>query len=376
MPRETLLPLTLTAPGTQRALRVLDFGPAEGTPLIYLQAAIHADEIPALATAHRLEQKLTALEAQGAFRGRVRLVPVANPIGLDQHLMGQHLGRFDFSGRENFNRGYPDLGEVLPERLSGQLTDDPDHNTRVIRNTLRDVLAEIPPLRVSEEHKRLLFEQSLDADLIVDLHCDDDSELHLYTSPSGWEAFEDLARLLAIPVVMLADDSGGASFDEALPGLWTTLQRAFPEVPIASATRGCTLELRGMEDVRFDLVEQDTEALLAFLQRQQVLDLPETPLPDRVSQVVALEAVDFPAAPIAGMVLWHKALGEEVTEGETLAEIWVPGQASQPPVPVPARCSGRLFVRTRQRFVEAGASLGKVCGSAPLPWRQGYLLNA
>ncbi len=376
MPRETFLPLTLTAPGTQRALRVLDFGPADATPLIYLQASIHADEIPALATAHRLEQRLTQLEAEGAFRGRVRLVPVANPVGLDQHLMGQHLGRFEFSSRDNFNRGYPELGDVLPERLKGVLTDDPDQNVRVIREAIRAVLAERPPVSAPEEHKRLLFEQALDADLIVDLHCDDEAELHLYTSPSGWDAFESLARLLHIPVVMLADDSGGASFDEALPGLWTALQQALPEAPLPSATRGCTVELRGMEDVRLDLIEQDTEAILAFLQRQQVLEGAEVPLPEPVPHVVPLEAVDFPAAPVAGIVLWHKQLGEEVTEGEPLAEIWVPGQASQPPISVRARCSGRLFVRTRQRFVEAGASLGKICSAAPLPWRKGYLLNA
>ena len=60
-----------------------------------IQAALHADEVPALLVAQALRTQLTALEAQGAVLGEVVLVPYANPIGLAQQLLGQHEGRFD-----------------------------------------------------------------------------------------------------------------------------------------------------------------------------------------------------------------------------------------------------------------------------------------
>jgi predicted deacylase len=376
MPRETLHPLRLSAPGTERHLRVLEFGPPSGRPLVYIQASIHADEIPALALAHRLEQQLTELEAQEQITGRVRLVPVANPVGLDQVLLGRHQGRFEFSGGVNFNRNYPELGSALCERLQGKLSSDAESNTEMIRAQLRALLQESPPQSADQEHKRILFEQALDADMILDLHCDDEALLHLYTSSSGWEHFSTLAERMRIAVVMLADDSGGASFDEALPGIWTTLQRTFPDVPIPAATVGCTIELRGENDVEESLIHQDSEALLESLRDWNVLKGPSVPLAPTPPKVVPLEAVDFPPAPVGGVVLWKKPLGSEVKQGELLAEIWVPGKALSAPVPIHARCDGLLFVRAKHRYVLAGKSLGKVCGSEPLPWRKGYLLNA
>src|ERR687893_1650847 len=118
----TLSPL---APGADLSLTVQRFGPEGARPRIYIQASLHADEIPGMIAAHHLRERLLALEAEGRIRGEIVLVPAANPIGLAQKVLGEPVGRFDLSDGVNFNRGYPYLVPKVAERLDGKLTADP-----------------------------------------------------------------------------------------------------------------------------------------------------------------------------------------------------------------------------------------------------------
>ncbi|MFY9513458.1 MAG: succinylglutamate desuccinylase/aspartoacylase family protein, partial [Rubrivivax sp.] len=112
----TLLP---AAPGIEHRLTVLRFGTPGSGPKALIQAALHADEIPALLVAQQLRQKLTQLEAAGGLRGQVLLVPYANPVGLAQQPLGLHQGRFDLRDGLNFNRGFADLAPAAASTLAG-----------------------------------------------------------------------------------------------------------------------------------------------------------------------------------------------------------------------------------------------------------------
>ena len=67
-----------------------------GTPgagrKVYIQASLHADEVPAMLVAHFLRRALEALGAAGKVRGEIILVPAANPIGLSQVIHGAPFG--------------------------------------------------------------------------------------------------------------------------------------------------------------------------------------------------------------------------------------------------------------------------------------------
>lgn len=65
--------------GTERTLSVFRFGTGERKA--YIQASLHADELPGMRTARELKKRLTRLEQQGALKGVIELVPVANPLG-------------------------------------------------------------------------------------------------------------------------------------------------------------------------------------------------------------------------------------------------------------------------------------------------------
>ena len=95
-------------PGQRHSLTVLRFGAGNAGPKATIQAALHADEVPAMLVAQKLRGLLAKLEAEGQMRGEVVLVPYANPLGLAQQLLGQHQGRFDLRDGVNFNRNLAD----------------------------------------------------------------------------------------------------------------------------------------------------------------------------------------------------------------------------------------------------------------------------
>jgi len=96
-----------------------------GTPgsgkKVYIQAAIHADEVPAMLVGHLLRAELERLDAEGRVKGEIILVPAANPLGLSQVLHGAPFGRYDLSTGTNFNRAYRHAADELKTTLEGRL---------------------------------------------------------------------------------------------------------------------------------------------------------------------------------------------------------------------------------------------------------------
>ncbi|MEM7654054.1 MAG: succinylglutamate desuccinylase/aspartoacylase family protein, partial [Pseudomonadota bacterium] len=134
--------LETASPGTIREIKSHHFGVEGARPKIYLQAAIHADELPALLVAHHLLRKLIEADARGEILGEVILVPVANPIGLSQTLNGYLVGRYELSGELNFNRNWPDLSSALAEKVAGKLGSDSAANEKVVRAALPSIVDE------------------------------------------------------------------------------------------------------------------------------------------------------------------------------------------------------------------------------------------
>ena len=118
MPRRTeRLPLPGQAPGTARSVTIHRYGAAGARPKAYVQAALHADETPALLVQHHLTRLLDAADAAGEVAGEIVIVPYANPIGLAQVLNAHHMGRHELGGASNFNRNWPDVFEPVAEEM-------------------------------------------------------------------------------------------------------------------------------------------------------------------------------------------------------------------------------------------------------------------
>ncbi len=380
MPTSTAtLVLPSPAPGVERTLRVHRYGPPGARPKAYFQAALHADEIPGLLAAQHLLLGLEQARMEGRLMGEVVVVPVANPIGLSQHLDGRLLGRFDFEGGGNFNRGFPDLAAGALERVKGQLSADPTANVARIREVLRNLLAERTAVRETDALKLALLRLAIDADFVFDLHCDGEALLHLYASHRQRDEAVELGADLGAAAILLEEEPGGNPFDEACAGPWWKLRAALAgEGPAPLACFATTVELRGQADVRDEDAAADAVALLRFLQRRGVLAGEPGPLPELRCEPTPLDGVDVLTAPAAGVLVYRKRLGERVAAGEVVAELVDPlgeplGAAR---TPIRSAASGLLFARMTERLARPGQKFCKVAGQEPLSHRQaGKLLE-
>jgi len=241
---------------------------------IYIQAAVHADEVPAMLVAHVLRQELERLDAEGRIRGEIILVPAANPIGLSQVIHGTPFGRYDLATGINFNRLYRHVADALKQSLEGRLGSDIDANVALIREAAREQVALWEPQSNVETLKKTLLSMAIDADIVLDLHCDNEALLHMYTGTPLVETVAPLTALLGARVLLVAKASGGEAFDEACSRLWWDLADYFEGTAIPPACAAVTVELRGENDVRYDYARLDAAALLQYLGHAGVLDIP------------------------------------------------------------------------------------------------------
>ena len=76
------------------------------------------------------KQRLTELETAGRLRSEIVLVPVANPVGLEQVLMDMPLGRYELESGQNFNRASSTSSKQVGDDIEALLTDDPQAQRR------------------------------------------------------------------------------------------------------------------------------------------------------------------------------------------------------------------------------------------------------
>lgn len=368
----TIHPLGGGSPGMQAELTVLHFGPADRGPKAAIHAALHADEVPAMLVAHCLRERLARLEAQGRLLGEVRLVPVANPIGLAQRVLGRHEGRFDLRDGLNFNRGYADLSEAAAQRLQGRLGADAQANVALVRQALREAALAWPAATATEHLKRALLAQAVDCDLVLDLHCDSQATMHLYALTVHEALATELGAALGAQAVLLAMESGDSPFDEACSRPWVQLQQRFQGHPLPAACFAATVELRGEADVRWDLAEADAAALLAFLARRGLVDADAAPTPEPRCQATPLAASEPVVAPHAGILVFDAEPGQRLRAGDRVATLLCPARGTR--TELRTQSEGVLYARIATRWAAAGQRVAKVAGRTLR--RTGKLLSA
>ena len=362
--------LPWSAMGTERQLSVFRFG--QGPRKAYIQASLHADELPGMRVAVALKARLRELEQQGRLNGVIELVPVANPIGLAQMFQGTHQGRFEFSSGKNFNRDFPQLADAVALRIDGQLTQDADANVALIRAAMGEAIAALPAAQSETEGlRRLLLQHACDADLVLDLHCDFEGVMLLYAIPQHWAQIRPLAARLEAGAVLLADDSGGKAFDESCSLPWVQLAERFPQVPVPLACVASTLELRGMTDTDREPSIACAEQILTYLADQGLIAGDWPPVPGECCDATPFAATQYAYAPHAGVVSFLQAVGARVQVGDPLFEVLDP--LTDRHSVVHATTDGLLYARERLRFAQPGLWLAKVAGTQVL--RQGRLLT-
>ena len=357
-------------PGTGRSIVYHRFGRRGARPKAYLQAAIHANELPGAMALHHLMPLLVAADRRGRIRGEIIIVPTVNPIGLSQLVGNNHLGRYDFLCRDNFNRNWLDLSDPVAERLDGRT------DVAAIRAAAQAALAATKPMSELQALRVEIMKLSADADIVLDLHCDAEAALHLFISRRDWPgAAEALAADIGAAATLYNDPyPASLTFSGVHSALWARLAERFPQARIPQACLSATIEYRGQHDVNHDLGASDARNLYRFLTRQKIIAGAAGPLPRLKAQATPMGGMDVGYAPRTGMVVYHVPKGAKVRAGQPVCEVIDPADPRGPKarLQVPARTDGILFSRKLDgRLAWPGAVLFRIAGAKLLAHRHG-----
>ena len=294
-------------------------------PAVHLQAGVHADEIAGMLVLHLLMQRLQVAESAGRLKSHVTVVPQANPLGIGQFRQGRILGRFHDATGHNFNRGFDQSAAM-----------------------------ERPSTNVQEWQKSLV-QLAASAQVMLDLHTDDEALPYLYVHRSFGSRGRELAAAMKMDVAIVWDDGGDGSFEETIIAPWL-------RDGVTVRHMAATLELRGQGDVSDRFAEQDAEGLYAWLCSSGVIDEPLTVAdwPVELKDMAQMETI---LAPQPGVLIFEKELGDFVEEGQRFARILGrPGDPSSEVV-LHAEQAGRMVTRYRDRLVSQGMVVAKFTGS-------------
>jgi predicted deacylase len=362
--------------GSHKTLTSFHFGVPGAGKKIYIQASLHAEELPGMLTAYHLRPMLEAAEAAGQLAGEVVLVPVSNPIGLAQRLDHKPMGRFELDTSENFNRHYPDLAKAVLPVVQGQLGPDATANVAQVRMAIGNHLAAWVPDTELQSLRKTLLSLAFDADIVLDLHCDCEGVMHFYCEETCWPTLAPIAHFMGSQAILLAKDSGGGPVDECLSGVWWRLAEALRAQgithPLPQACCTTTIELRGELDVTHTYAAQDARAIYSYLEHIGVLQTGNSPsVPDAQCQPTPLAGSETLCATSPGVLTFSAEPGQRLRVGDLVAEVINPIENTV--VPVRAGVAGVLYARIRDRYVTAGCEIGKIAGANA--FRTGPLLG-
>ena len=322
--------------GIEWRVPVFRFTGSDATaPSVYIQAALHANELPGPALLHFLIERLRRADGEGAILGDITVIPQANPIGLAQSLFGEMQGRFDLGSRTNFNRDFPLVALTERETLLENLE----------RRSATDRL------------KRTLLHTALGADLMLDLHCDDESLQYAYIDAAFWPEASDLAAALDMQAVFLSDGESSA-FEEAVGHAFK--RQGGDKLASVPGRLAVTVELRGRRDVYPDMAKRDADGLWRFLAGRGVVSDPAFVAKPYGGPAVPLDNIEMVRAPEPGTVLFHRDIGETVKAGDPLATLIThPGQPDGA-LEVLAGHDGLVATRSSARYARRGDDLMKI----------------
>ncbi|SJM32332.1 succinylglutamate desuccinylase/aspartoacylase domain-containing protein [Mesorhizobium delmotii] len=324
--------------GVSYEFPVLRFdGSDKAAPSAYLQAALHAGELPGVVAIDALMPMLEKAEAEGRIKGDITIVPQANPIGRAQYHFGEHQGRFHLGTRTNFNRGFPLLAAPDPTLLPDAAFGTADQRL-----------------------KTRLLQLSIGHDIVLDLHCDDEGLAYLYVHASLWPAMADCAAAMGVDAVILWGEDTDGTFEGASITPYLNVPADVARFDRRVAT---TVEYRGILDVDGALAGADAEGLYRLLVGRGVVLDQALSTPGSFTGIVApLENIDMMPAPRAGAVLYDVKPGDRVAKGALLATIvHAPGEADGR-TQVFAPQAGIILTRRSRRIIRAGEDLLKLVG--------------
>lgn len=348
--------------GSQYTLNVHRFGNKIG-PKVYIQAGLHADEHPGMLVAQKLISQLAVLEQQQCIHGEIIVVPIANPIGLAQRAFGHVIGRLDLHTGQNFNRGMGIPTSLLNDQLMALLQPEQSEQADVImRQWLRATIQQREARYDIEHLHKAILSLSIDANIVLDLHCDHVALPHIFYGKHQIEQGQRLANALGFGICLEEDVTGTVAFDGTHTQPWVLMEKALGHNPFQQPCFAATIELRGQSDVSNELADNDCRGILNFLIQENIIStgyFEHQPSNMPISRH-GVEQVKIIASPGCGIMTYTLPLGAYVYKGDCIGELVQLDCAAPSSIKIEAPCDGILFGQIDIFYVSHGQTLAMI----------------
>ena len=137
----------------------------------------------------------------------------------------------------------------------------------------------------------------------------------------GSADLDALADWTGAAATLMAEDSGGGSFDEVWPAIWLRLARECPDKPLPLPVTSCTLEFRGRFDTFDETSRADAGNLYGYFQEQGLIGGEPVSGKGRAAAATDLRATEYLRTDKAGLLAYCVELGERVERGDRIADL-------------------------------------------------------
>jgi len=328
LPSISTIDLYKLASGDILSLQVYKFVGQQPGKKAYIQANLHGAEIVGNAVIYQLIEFLTALDAS-QLRGEIWLVPVCNPLGVNQRSHFFSTGRFNSYDGKNWNRIFWDY-EKESEGLSEFAKSQVNHEPEVIRSNYLTKIKQAwqeeskrinqpRSVPISRQYRYHLQSLCLDADYVIDIHSSSNQAID-YTF--GFKERIASAEYLLLEYGILMDEYDGNAFDEAFLKPWLALEQelAILGKEIKFELESWTLELGAGMAMNPNSVKSGVRGIKNYLAYKQVISLSES-IERADTTLVSKSKISSYYAPTGGMIQSRLRLKTRIKAGDVIYQI-------------------------------------------------------
>jgi predicted deacylase len=356
LPHIETVPIVQLASGDRLFIQVYKFIGNNPGKKAYIQSNLHGAEIAGNAVIHQLIEFLQGVD-DSQIHGEIWLVPVCNPLGVNQRSQHFSSGRYhSYDGKDwnrifwDYEKATTDISQFAESQINLSPEEIQDNYREIILKKFHQLQKDINAasgVPFVEQYRYQLQSLSLDANYVIDCHSSTNQGLdYLYCFNSR----EESAKAFLLDYAILMNEYDGDAFDEAGMKPWLALENSFAKQgkPIQFDIESWTLELGTGMQMNPQSVAKGVRGIQNYLAQKGMLDSPEFPLPETESHPVVFipkDRIRKYYATAGGMIQKRLPLGTVVQEGDCLYQLLSFEKNGQFPkiIDVPAVEPGLIF---------------------------------
>ena len=346
MPIISTIPLFQLASGDVLSLQVYKFIGAKPGKKVYIQSNLHGAEIVGNAVIYQLIDFFMTLN-NTQILGEIWLVPVCNPLAVNQRTHNFSTGRFNIYDGKDWNRifwdyekEYDDIKEFASSQLGLDIDTIKDNFSQKIKTRFDNLLEKInapSSVKLTDKYRYKLQSLCLDADYVIDLHSHTGEGIeYLYYFRNR----EESANLFLLNYAILFDEYDGDAFDESFIKPWLALENALLKLTgqkMIFDKEAWTLELGTGMQMNADSVSKGVRGIKNYLTQKSILEIQDLTRLKTISHQTnfrSLSQLKKYWSPVGGMILSKAALGTSVNQGDLLYQILTFNKIGELPITI------------------------------------------